>query len=94
LGITRITLNICQVHLHPQDDISAVNNLGFAVAPGTHALVAVKYMNVRFGFFRIQKGQFIIFDVENERLGMCTVSNICCHKEILFPMRVPKKNSF
>jgi hypothetical protein len=35
-----------QIHLHSQSDISQVSNLGFAVAPGMHTLVALSYATV------------------------------------------------
>ena len=35
-----------QVHLHYQKDIPMIQDLGFAVGPGAHALIAVKVSNV------------------------------------------------
>ena len=35
-----------QVYLHDQDDAPQIKNLGFAVSPGVHALVAAKYNTV------------------------------------------------
>jgi len=35
-----------QIYLHSQNDISLVSDLGFAVAPGVHALVSVEYSTV------------------------------------------------
>jgi len=32
----------CQVHLHSQNDIPEVSDLGFAVEPGKYALVVVE----------------------------------------------------
>ena len=36
-----------QVHLHSPHNIPRVKDLGFAVAPGSHSLVAVKVTKVR-----------------------------------------------
>ena len=35
-----------QVYLHEQDDVPQIKNLGFAVSPGVHALVAARYNTV------------------------------------------------
>ncbi len=36
-----------KVYLHDQDDIAMVQELGFAVSPGVHSLVAARYSEVR-----------------------------------------------
>ena len=37
---------ICQIHLHHQGEVPQMKDQGFAVAPGSHTLVAVKRIQV------------------------------------------------
>ncbi len=38
-----------KVYLHEQNDIAMIKDLGFAVSPGVHALLAAKYSTVSTG---------------------------------------------
>ena len=43
-----LSVSCFQVYLHNADDIPQMRNLGFAVPPGFHSLVAVDYNTVSF----------------------------------------------
>ena len=40
-------LHAIQVFLHPKQELPQVRDLGFAIAPGVHALIAVRLNEVR-----------------------------------------------
>jgi len=46
-----VFLHLIQVFLHPKQELPQVRDLGFAIAPGVHALIAVRlnevYVRVR-----------------------------------------------
>ena len=46
-----IFIEILQILLHDQGEISQMKDLGFAVAPGTHTLVGIKQYKVMFYLF-------------------------------------------
>ena len=42
-----MTWCILQVYLYPQSEMPLMNNLGYAMSPGTHVLLSLAYVNVR-----------------------------------------------
>ena len=51
------------MHLHDQDDVPQIKNLGFAVSPGVHALVAARYNTVSdYAYSKYAYSKFIFFE--------------------------------
>ena len=45
-----ICINIVQMFLHPQNEVPMITDLGFAVPPGRHSVIAVKASEVQATF--------------------------------------------